>query len=390
MDKAENGGLIMTNKITPKAIRKNNRKQIYDYIYANEKVSQNDISSALSLSRPTVATNIAELENDGLIFKDGQQDSDQIGRKAIVYSVVPDYRIALGVELIDRQVKIISVDLFGNKIDRTVTKLKYQNNETYYSKVCDLINEHILSIGITPDRVLGVGISMQGLVSPDGKTIIYGEIMKCTGITIDVFKKHLPYECTFVHDPECAALSELWVSPELSSAIYLSLSEHLGAAMILRRNIVRGKSGHCATFEHIQYDPKGEKCYCGKTGCFETVLSMHSLLGEEDEEKFFSEARKAGTRESSKWQSYLYILGSLIGAVHLVNDVDFILGGHLAPFFTEEDIRVLYDVVRRDCPFEEPDNFILISKMPSHNINIGAALPFIKKFLENTDYVISA
>ena len=123
----------MTNKITPKAIRKNNRKQIYDYIYANEKVSQNDISSALSLSRPTVATNIAELENDGLIFKDGQQDSDQIGRKAIVYSVVPDYRIALGVELIDRQVKIISVDLFGNKIDRTVTKLKYQKTTNFCS-----------------------------------------------------------------------------------------------------------------------------------------------------------------------------------------------------------------------------------------------------------------
>ena len=117
---------------------------------------------------------------------------------------------------------------------------------------------------------------------------------------------------------------------------------------------------------------------------------MQSLLGEEDEVVFFSEARKAGTRESSKWQSYLHILGSLIGAVHLVNDVDFILGGHLAPYFTENDIRVLYDVVRRDCPFEEPDNYILISKMPSHNINIGAALPFIKQFLENTDYVISA
>lgn len=113
---------------------------------------------------------------------------------------------------------------------------------------------------------------------------------------------------------------------------------------------------------------------------------MQSLLGEEDEEAFFTEARKAGTPESGKWQRYLAVLGSLIGAVHLVNDVDFILGGHLAPYFTEDDIRVLYDVVRKDCPFEEPDDFILISKMPSHNINIGAALPFIKDFLEDADH----
>ena len=375
----------MARTITPDVIRKNNRKMIYDYIYSHSKVSQNDIVSALRLSRPTVTANISELEEDGMICRDGQQDSDQIGRKAIVYSVVPDYRIAIGVELTGRHVKIINVDLHGRKIDRVVHKVKYENNDTYYSKVCDLIMDFTGSRGITPDQVIGMGIAMQGLVSPDGNTVIYGEIMKCTGLSIDVFRERLPYKCTFIHDPEGAALSELWVSPELISAIYLSLSEHLGGALILDRNVVRGKSGHSATFEHIQFDPHGTKCYCGKTGCFETVLSMHALIGEENEEKFFSMARKADTPESEKWGSYLNILGSLIGAVHLVNDVDFILGGHLAPYFTEEDLRVLYDVVRKGCPFEEPDDFIHISKMPSHNINVGAALPFIKEFLDSAD-----
>ena len=324
----------MTDKITPNAIRKNNRKQIYDFIYSVGKVSQNDIASILRLSRPTVATNISELEEDGLIFKDGQQDSDQIGRKATVYSVIPDYRIAVGVELTSRHAKIIAVDLYGHKIKRVVNDIRYVNNDSYYRKVCDLILEFIGSLEVSEEQILGIGIAMQGLVSPDGNSIIYGEIMKCTGLSIDVFRERLPYKCTFIHDPEGAALSELWVSPELISAIYLSLSEH---------------------------------------------------LGEENEEKFFSMARKADTPESEKWGSYLNILGSLIGAVHLVNDVDFILGGHLAPYFTEEDLRVLYDVVRKDCPFEEPDDFIHISKMPSHNINVGAALPFIKEFLDSAD-----
>lgn len=377
----------MTSKITPNSIRKNNRKQIYDYIYAEGRVSQNDIVSALRLSRPTVTTNISELEEDGMIFKDGQQSSDQIGRKATVYSVVSDYRIAIGVELTRRHVKIISVDLYGRKIDRVVYDINYDNNESYYKHVSDLIIEFADSRNISPEQVLGVGIAMQGLVSPDGSTILYGEIMKCTGLTIDVFRKRLPYKCTFIHDPDGAALSELWVSPELDDAIYLSLSEHLGASLILGRNVSTGKSGHSATFEHVQYDPNGEKCYCGKTGCFETVLSMHSLLGDEDADAFFSECRKAGTAESQKWRTYLHILAELIGAIHLVIDVVFILGGHLAPYFTEDDIRVLYDEIRKDCPFGETDDFILISKMPSHNINIGAALPFIKEYLDSADYL---
>lgn len=116
------------------------------------------------------------------------------------------------------------------------------------------------------------------------------------------------------------------------------------------------------------------------------MLSKHSLLGEEDEDEFFSKARTAGTKESAKWQEFLLALGSLIGILHLVNDVDFILGGHLAPYIEESDIEVLYDVIRKDCPFEEYNDFILISKMPSHNINIGAALPFITDFLDNADY----
>ena len=376
----------MPNKITPIEIKKNNRIQIYDYIYRHGKVTQNDIAIDLRLSRPTIATNIAELEEDGLIFKDGQQDSVQIGRKAIVYSIVPDYRISIGVELTGRHVKILAVNLLGEQIDRVVHNYRYKNNDAYYKKVSEYILAFTEKLVIPDEKILGVGIATQGLVSPDGKTLVYGQIMECTGVTIDVFTKHIPYKCTFVHDPEGAAMSELWVSPELDSAIYLSLSEHLGGALILDRSVSRGKSGHSATFEHIQFKQDGEKCYCGKIGCFETVLSKHSLLGEEDEDEFFSKARTAGTKESAKWQEFLLALGSLIGILHLVNDVDFILGGHLAPYIEESDIEVLYDVIRKDCPFEEYDDFILISKMPSHNINIGAALPFITDFLDNADY----
>ena len=73
----------MTQRITPGQIKKNNRQQIYNYIYEEKNVSQQAIAYALHLSRPTVATNLSELEEDGLICKNGQLESDQIGRKAV-------------------------------------------------------------------------------------------------------------------------------------------------------------------------------------------------------------------------------------------------------------------------------------------------------------------
>ena len=373
----------MAKTITPEGIRLTNRKQIYDYIYRNSRVSQNDILMDLRLSRPTVATNVAELEEDRLIFKDGLQDSSQIGRKASVYSVVSDYRVAIGVELTMHHAKIMAVDLLGNKIDRKIHDIQYVNSDEYYRTVCGHILDFADSLELTQEQILGVGISMQALVSPDGNSILYGKIMECTGVTIDALSAHLPYPCTFIHDPEGAALSELWASPELESAIYLSLSEHLGGALIVSRRVSRGKGGHSATFEHLTYDHDGKQCYCGRRGCFETVLSMISLLGDRDAEEFFKAARTPESAESGEWQSYLKVLAVLINNLHLTTDIDFILGGHLAPYFREEDIDVLYSEIDALCPFEEGHDFIRISKMPSHNINIGAALPFIESFLSS-------
>ena len=76
--------------ITPNQIKQNNRNLIYHYIYKNRRVSQQDISYELRLSRPTVTTNLAVLEQDGLIQKAGQIDTEFVGRKAAAYSVVPD------------------------------------------------------------------------------------------------------------------------------------------------------------------------------------------------------------------------------------------------------------------------------------------------------------
>ena len=373
----------MARSITPGQIKRNNLQQIYDYIYRQRKVSQQDILYALRLSRPTVASNLAELEADGLIFKNGQIEADQIGRKAAAYSIVPDHRVAVGVEILRARMKLICVDLYGEKLRREVVELRFAHDSAYYKKVCGEVNRFIDETKIPRERILGVGISAQGLAARDGRSISYGAILGCTGLTVDLFEQELQLPCRFVHDPMGAAMSELWVSPELTDAVYLSLSAHPGGAVINQRRIMVGKHGHNGTFEHIQARPGGEKCYCGKRGCWDTLLSRRTLVGDDsDLESFFEQVRAGDGEAVKRWNEYLKNLAKLIAGLHLVNDVDFILGGHLAPFITESDIRRLYDEIRRLCPFEEADDYIRISKMPSHNITVGISLPYINAFLE--------
>ena len=361
---------------------KTNRQNIYSYLYRRRGATQQEIIRDLGLSRPTVLNNLSELETEGCIQKAGTVETEGAGRPAMTYSVVADDRFAIGAELMADRVKLIAIDLYGEPIGLSTKELLYRNDEEYYRAVCDYVERFLTELSVPTERLLGVGIAIQGLVSPDGTTVVYGEILGCTGLSIDVFTRHLPYPCRFVHDPDGAAASELWHSPDLKDAVYLSLSGHLGGAMITDRQIRRGRHGHMATFEHMCVRPGGKLCYCGKRGCAETICSSMALLGNEDPEDFFGAVRVGAENETARWETYLEDLGSLIAELHLMQDVPFVLGGHLAPYFTGDDVAFLYEKVRESCPFEEEEDYLLISKNPSHNITIGAALPFVRSYLE--------
>ncbi len=370
--------------ITPKQIKNTNRQLIYHLIYEKRKISQQEIAYTLRLSRPTVTTNLSVLEETGLIYKNGQIDSDLIGRKAAAYSIVPDYRIGIGVEVSRRVIKIMAVDLYGMKIDRIVVEYRYSNSEEYYRYVCSRIQEFIASLHVKKEQVLGIGIAMQGLVSPDHTRIVYGKILDCTGLEIETFSKYLDYPCSFIHDAKSAATCEHWFSPEWNNAFFLHLSYHFGSAIIQNGEVINGKHGHNSTVEHIVLKPDGPLCYCGKHGCAETFCSLRALLkGEEEEEEEFFDAFKAGDPEKlARWQSMLDHLAALITSLHLVYDTDFIISGYLAEYMTEKDFQYLYDKIREQTPFEEEDDFLIRGRMPKHSITVGAALPYIRNFLD--------
>lgn len=372
----------MEKSITPNQIRENNRNLIYRYIYQKRKVSQQDISYDLRLSRPTVTANLTALEAEGLIIKNGRIDTELVGRKAAAYSVASDYRMGIGVEILKKEVKIIAVDLYGERIDSREDKIAYRNEGAYYEAVCRRILEFTESLGVSDEQILGAGFAMQALISPDRQRVVYGEILSCTGLSISEFTRYLPYPCSFIHDADGAAVSELWVSPELTDAFYLSISRHLGAAIISRGEIMTGRHGHNATIEHIEMQPDGAVCYCGRRGCIETLCSLAALLGEEQADEFFRRVRDGEASYVERWDRFLTNLARAVNMLHLVCDVDFILGGYLASYLREEDMVYLHDRIQEMTPFMENRDFLHISKMLRNNIAIGAALPYIQEFLD--------
>ncbi|MFJ5622927.1 ROK family protein [Peribacillus loiseleuriae] len=371
----------MDNSITFKDIKKSNYSSIYHLIFQNEKLSKQEIANQLHLSLPTVTQNLVRLEKEKLIEKCGQFESS-VGRRATAYAICPQARISIGVEIQKRTVQILAIDLRGHAFLQERLVMDYSNEDRYYKELSQAVQSFISSLDVIDEQALGIGFAIQGLTSNDGKKITYGKILIATGLDIEVFSKYLPYPCMFLHDAKCAATTELWVRNDIGDAVYLSIGPHLGGAIIINGQIYMGKEGNSGTVEHMTIIPDGPTCYCGKKGCMETISSVNALLDDDETlDFFFLQVRSRIPAYVKRWNSFLDHLAISINNIHLVLNSEFILGGYLSPYLTEDDIETLHEKVNEKTAFPSNDPFIYISRSLANGVPIGAAIPFIQSFL---------
>lgn len=371
--------------LTTIALKKINRSKIYQYIYRSKLTSKLQIVQDLQMGLSTVSQNLNLLENEGLIEKNGYFDSTG-GRKANAIQIVSDFRISIGVGILKNMFHITAIDLYGNTVYTDTIPLTYSNTAAYYQQITDKVKDFIEKNQYPEDKILGVSIATQGITSPDNTTVIYGNIMNNTGMRLKDFSRHLPYPCHLEHDSKSAAFLELWNHPELDSAVVLLLNRNLGGAIITNHQIHQGCSMHSGTIEHICVNPDGPLCYCGNRGCLETYCSANSLeqaSGMTIKEFFPLLREKKSPQLIQIWEDYLKHLAFAMKNLNLVIDAPIIISGYLAPYFTEDDTDYLLRQINSMTPFELKEEQILVGTHGQYTPAIGAALFYVKEFIQS-------
>ena len=371
--------------LTTIALKKINRSKIYQYIYRSKLTSKLQIVQDLQMGLSTVSQNLNLLENEGLIEKNGYFDSTG-GRKANAIQIVSDFRISIGVGILKNMFHITAIDLYGNTVYTDTIPLTYSNTAAYYQQITDKVKDFIDKNQYPENKILGVSIATQGITSPDNTTVIYGNIMNNTGMRLKDFSRHLPYPCHLEHDSKSAAFLELWNHPELDSAVVLLLNRNLGGAIITNHQIHQGRSMHSGTIEHICVNPDGPLCYCGNRGCLETYCSANSLeqaSGMTIKEFFPLLREKKSPQLIQIWEDYLKHLAFAMKNMNLVIDAPIIISGYLAPYFTEDDTDYLLRQINSMTPFELKEEQILVGTHGQYTPAIGAALFYVKEFIQS-------
>lgn len=371
-------------KITTAEMRKINQQKVFRLIYEQRRIARIDLAERLQISLPTITQNLKELEDANLIERNGVFQSTG-GRKPQVISCVSNAKIAVGAEISKDTLRLVAVDLYGDVIKRDCQYNEYRSEAGYYREFAGHVKAFIDSLHVSPKRILGVGIAIQGLVSQDGTTVLYGKVLGSAGVRLDDFSSHLGLPCLLCHNAEAAAYAELWYSKELHDALYISLSGYLCGALIINRNIHKGPDLQGGLIEHLTIHPNGLTCYCGRKGCLTAYCSANVLLKgvDGDYAAFFQKVRASEKRHVATWRNYLDDLARAIHNMHMVVDCDVILGGHIAPFITEEDLQYLDEKLGIREEYGPPKPYVRIGHSDPDNSACGGALPFVKEFLES-------
>ncbi|WP_299754818.1 ROK family transcriptional regulator [uncultured Pontibacter sp.] len=254
--------------------------KIIRHLYVKGARTNADICSRFNISSPTSMGLLGELISEGLVEKQGFGKSVG-GRKPDLYGLRNNSLYVLSIDMDRFNTRMAIMDNNNNQVTPTQTH-SYTLPEDLggLDALCDWVRELITSSGIDQQRLVGIGVSMPGLVaSKEGdsrtylRTDVLGEPLQ------DLLRRKLGKPVFIQNDVKSAALAELRFGQAKGKqdVLVISIDWGVGTGVVMDGRLRGGASGFAGEFGHIPLVENGTLCHCGKRGCLETLASGVAL-----------------------------------------------------------------------------------------------------------------
>ena len=356
------------------------KSKIVNYIINHEATSKVELSKDLNLSMPTVLSNVNELLANGIAVETGEYESTG-GRKAKRISINPAYRYAVGIRITAKHAGFVLVNLSYEIEKYERIRLEFSTEAAYYLQLSEAL-ERFLSDIENRERILGIGISIPGIVNSKERMLIKSHALQLENYSLSFLEQIFSLPVYFENDANAAMLAE--DINQYQDAIYLSLNNTLGGAFCIDRKLFAGQNRKAGEFGHMILVPGGRKCYCGKKGCADAYCAASALTaGRYETLEQFMEALSHGNSEAEKkWAEYLDHLAVLISNLRMAYDMDIILGGEVGGYLADHMIPLGEKVMEYngfDCDIRYLKNCTYRKEASA----VGAAKHFFYELIRN-------
>jgi predicted NBD/HSP70 family sugar kinase len=283
-------GLILINTHTgPQPadfadVRATNLAVVLRFVRENAPCSRADIAASTGLNKATVSSLVADLIDRRLLRETGLTEN-RVGRPATMLVLDGSPYAAIGIEVNVDYLTAVAIDLSGTELlswRRSFPGATATPHQAV-AAVAALARRVLNRMGKEARQVLGLTVAVPGLVDVSGCVRIAPNLgWRDVDLPGDLAKalRDPGFPVLVDNDANLAALAEHRFGPHSGAAnlVYLTGEVGVGSGVILDGRLRRGGRGFSGEIGHIQIDPSGADCRCGRRGCLEAVAGIGAVL----------------------------------------------------------------------------------------------------------------
>ncbi|WP_077602116.1 ROK family transcriptional regulator [Oceanobacillus sojae] len=324
---------------TFKLMKSVNKSLVLNKIRKDGPISRAQIAKDSKLTPPTVSSFVKELLEEGLV-KEKDLGKSNGGRKPTMLEINYHHFYIIGVDSGSSRVDVILSDLSGKIYERISADFPNNMSKEQFLIILSSAVRDILSKVTRPDKVLGIGVAMHGVVQVETGTSLIAPSLGLENIPIkETLENEFNLEVYVENDARAMALGESWFGEygDQDSMMTINIGNGVGSGLVVDGNLYHGAQDIAGEIGHMMIDIHGEVCECGNKGCLQTFISGSSIARRANklrEEHFASgkDVYEAMQNGNTSLKEVFEETGMLIGIgitnlIHVVNPKLIVLGG---------------------------------------------------------------
>ena len=253
-------------------VREINRRLIFGLIREGAEISRARLVQLTDLSKATVSAVVDELIAHGFV-EEGEAAVGAVGRRPILLRVNRGGPCLGAVQVGPSRILGVLADIQGQCLVRVERICPVAEGRSAIRAIADVLAEIKTAAERARRAILGVGVSVPGILNPPGDVVLSAPVMGWRDVSLRRMLETTTGLPVWLGDEaKMAALAEATAGAGrgAETLLYFRLGPTVGAGLVRRGRLIGGTYAG-----HLTIVPDGPACWCGNHGC------LDSLVGEE-------------------------------------------------------------------------------------------------------------
>jgi len=263
-------------------VQRDRMNAILRAVLESPRTTRGSLAASLGLSPSSIVKYTKGLINRGLL-REYEREESTGGRRSSVLELNPEAGLEIVLLLEATTLSGGLLDVSGRQIARLSAPTRQGvPRDELLSTIFSMLDSLVAKAGVESSRILGIGIGMGGSMSPaQGISHEYMHARDWYDVPLRrLVEERYTLPCYLVNDVSACTLGEKYRGMGVGVRHFLCvwIGEGIGMGIVVNGELYEGATSYAGEFGHVRAVDGGTLCFCGHTGCLETVCSQQSIL----------------------------------------------------------------------------------------------------------------